>query len=102
MKASGNGHVEAVRLLLAMGADVNAKDKVSTCECTGSVCTLLYQFSTNLFYNIVILHYYINIIIMNLNVIITVFINYIIIINIGFILGLGLGFILLFLLLLLL
>ena len=34
MGASGNGHVEAVRLLLASGADVNAKDNVSTCECT--------------------------------------------------------------------
>ena len=34
MVASGNGHVEAVRLLLDRGADVDAKDKVSTCECT--------------------------------------------------------------------
>ena len=41
MEASGNGHVEAVRLLLARGADVNAKNVVSTCECTDvsvSVC----------------------------------------------------------------
>ena len=39
MVASENGHVEAVRLLLARGADVDAKDKVSTCECTDvSVC----------------------------------------------------------------
>ena len=34
MRASKNGHVETVRLLLDRGADVNAKDKVSTCECT--------------------------------------------------------------------
>ena len=41
MEASAKGHVEAVRLLLARGADVNAKDSVSTCECTDvsvSVC----------------------------------------------------------------
>ena len=49
MEASGNGRVEAVRLLLASGADVNAKGSVSTCECTdvsvslfcvSSVCVL--------------------------------------------------------------
>ena len=34
MRASKNGHVDAVSLLLASGADINAKDKVSTCECT--------------------------------------------------------------------
>ena len=42
MRASANGHVEAVRLLLDRGADVNAKDKVSTCDCTVlmSMCLL--------------------------------------------------------------
>ena len=34
MVVSAKGHVEAVRLLLDRGADVNAKDDVSTCECT--------------------------------------------------------------------
>ena len=34
MKASFYGRVEAVRLLLDRGADVNAKTTVSTCECT--------------------------------------------------------------------
>ena len=34
MWASQYGHVEAVRLLLDRGADVNAKNKVSTSECT--------------------------------------------------------------------
>ena len=34
MEASAKGHVEAVRLLLARRADVNAKSNVSTCECT--------------------------------------------------------------------
>ena len=34
MVASDNGHVEAVRLLLDRGADINAEDYVSTCECT--------------------------------------------------------------------
>ena len=34
MEASKYGHVEAVRLLLARGADVNAKTYVSACECT--------------------------------------------------------------------
>ena len=34
MGASAYGHVEAVRLLLASGADVNAEGSVSTCECT--------------------------------------------------------------------
>ena len=34
MEASANGHVEAVRLLLDRGADINATDNVSTCECT--------------------------------------------------------------------
>ena len=29
-----NGHVDAMRLLLDKGADVNAKDTVSTFECT--------------------------------------------------------------------
>ena len=39
MRASENGHVETVRLLLDRGADINAEDYVSTCECTGvSVC----------------------------------------------------------------
>ena len=33
MVASANGHGETVRLLLDREADVNAKDKVSTCEC---------------------------------------------------------------------
>ena len=33
------GHVEAVRLLLDRGADVDAKSDVSTCECSDvSVC----------------------------------------------------------------
>ena len=34
MEASKDGHVEAVRLLVDRGADVNAKNNVSTCECT--------------------------------------------------------------------
>ena len=34
MVACANGHVEAVRLLLDREADVNAKDNVSTCDCT--------------------------------------------------------------------
>ena len=34
MEASAKGHVEAARLLLDIGADVNAKDNVSTCWCT--------------------------------------------------------------------
>ena len=34
MEVSKNGYVEAVRLLLARGADVNVKDNVSTCDCT--------------------------------------------------------------------
>ena len=34
MWASEKGHVEAMRLLLDRGADVNATDNVSTCECT--------------------------------------------------------------------
>ena len=34
MEVSERGHVESARLLLDRGADVNAKDKVSTCECT--------------------------------------------------------------------
>ena len=39
MRASENGHVETVRLLLARGADVHAEDYVSICECTDvSVC----------------------------------------------------------------
>ena len=46
MRASANGHVEAVRLLLDRGADVNAKDNVSTCECTdvsvSLVCVSVY------------------------------------------------------------
>ena len=41
MRASVNGHVEAVRLLLDRGADVDAKNYVSSCGCTDvsvSVC----------------------------------------------------------------
>ena len=34
MEASAKGHVETVRLLLDRGADVNAKDNVSSCDCT--------------------------------------------------------------------
>ena len=34
MEVSERGHVEVVRLLVDRGADVNAKDNVSTCECT--------------------------------------------------------------------
>ena len=34
MRASENGHVETVRLLLDRGADVDAERRVSTCECT--------------------------------------------------------------------
>ena len=34
MEASAKGHVEAVRLLLDRGADVNVTNNVSTCECT--------------------------------------------------------------------
>ena len=30
--------MEAMRLLLDRGADVNAKDNVSTCDCTVAVC----------------------------------------------------------------
>ena len=41
MMASQYGHVEVVRLLLASGADVNAKDNVSTCECTDVRVSLL-------------------------------------------------------------
>ena len=49
MVASENGHVETVRLLLDRGADINAEDDVSTCECTDvsvsclsvSVCLVL-------------------------------------------------------------
>ena len=33
--------MEAVRLLLASGADVNGKDNVSTCECTTDVSVSL-------------------------------------------------------------
>ena len=32
--ASEIGHVAAVRLLLASGANINAEERVSTCECT--------------------------------------------------------------------
>ena len=37
MAAAGNGHLEAVILLVDRGADINAKTHVSTCECTWSV-----------------------------------------------------------------
>ena len=41
MEASAKGHVETVRLLLDRGADNNATENVSSCECTDvsvSVC----------------------------------------------------------------
>ena len=44
MEASAKGHVEAVRLLLDREADVNAKDNVSTCECTDVSVSLVCLF----------------------------------------------------------
>ena len=42
MVASAIGHVEAVRLLLARGADGNAEGYVSTCECTDVSVSLVF------------------------------------------------------------
>ena len=51
MRASANGHVEAVRLLLDRGADVNAKDKVSTCYVCLSVSCVVGMYGIIVNYN---------------------------------------------------
>ena len=60
MVVSWNGHVEAVRQLLDGGADVNAKDDVSTCEFTDvsvslvclSVSCVVGMYAINVNYNV--------------------------------------------------
>ena len=50
--ASGNGHVEAMKLLLDRGAYVDSKDKASTCEMYMSCTVLIVILGAN--YNILV------------------------------------------------